>query len=182
MALHSGLQPAAAGSGHFGKLAGRSRDWRRAATLHGDGIGLIFAFMQISDFFNSAGHGLVDTAKMVFFRMLPRGAQIEQVRAEINQGVLKPYGKITELNIDKENRIIRADLDLKGEPERLQITVIHYRLVQPEGENPQFEFGRLEASREWLQALLGTLIKKNIIPARLEIKNQLHQLVVKSIL
>ena len=69
--------------------------------------------MQFSDFFN-IGTGLGDTIKIVFFRMLPRGAQIEKVRAEINKGFLKKYGKMTKLVIDKANKTISADLDLKG--------------------------------------------------------------------
>jgi hypothetical protein len=72
--------------------------------------------MQFSDFFN-VGSGLGDTVKIVFFRMLPRGAQIEKVRAEINSGLLKKYGKMTKLEIDKENKTIGADLYLKGETE-----------------------------------------------------------------
>ena len=55
--------------------------------------------MQFSDFFN-VGSGLADTVKIVLFRMLPRGAQIEKVRAEINSGLLKKYGKMTKLEID----------------------------------------------------------------------------------
>jgi hypothetical protein len=72
--------------------------------------------MQLSDFFNVGG-GLVDTVKIVVFKMLPRGAQIEKIRVEINSGLLKKYGKMTRLEIDKENKTISADLDLKGEKE-----------------------------------------------------------------
>ena len=113
--------------------------------------------------------------------MLPRGAQIEKVRAEINNGLLKKYGKMTKLVIDKESKTINTELVLKGESEAVQITLKNYRLIQ-EGENPAFELGAIEASREWLDALLKTLVKKNVIPERVEIKNQLHQIVVKSLL
>jgi hypothetical protein len=137
--------------------------------------------MQIADFFN-AGSGLADTFKIVFFRMLPRGAQIEKVRAEMNNGLLKRYGKMTRLEIDKENKTINADLDLKGEKESVRITLSNYRLVQEEGKNPVFEPGTIELSREWLNALLKTLVKMSIIPERMEIKNLLHQTVLKSVL
>jgi hypothetical protein len=137
--------------------------------------------MQFSDFLNVGG-GLVDSVKIVFFRMLPRGAQIEKVRGEINSGLLKKYGRITKLEIDKENKTISADLDLKGEKECIQITLSNYRLIQEEGKNPLFETGTIEVSREWLNALLKTLVKTNVIPERMEVKNQLHQIVVKSIL
>jgi hypothetical protein len=63
----------------------------------------------------------MDTVKIVVFRMLPRGAQIEKVRAELNSGLLKKYGRMTGLEIDKENRIISAELELKGEKESVRI-------------------------------------------------------------
>ena len=73
--------------------------------------------------------------------MLPRGAQIEKVRAEINSGLLKKYGKMTKLEIDKENKTINVDLDLKGEKECIQIRLSNYRLIQEDGKNPVFEPG-----------------------------------------
>ena len=137
--------------------------------------------MQFSDFFN-AGSDLMDTVKIVFFKMLPRRAQIQKVRAEINNGHLKKYGKMTGLEIDKENKTIIADLDLKGEKEGVRITLSNYRLIQEAGKNPLFEPGTIEVSREWLNAVLKTLVKTSIIPERMEVKKQLHQAVVKSIL
>ena len=137
--------------------------------------------MQFSDFLN-AGSGLMDTVQMVLFRMLPRGAQIEKVRTEINHGLLKKYGKMTGLEIDKENRIISADLELKGESEGVRITLSNYRLIQEDVKNPLFELGTIEVSREWLDAVLKTLVKTGVIPERMEVKNALHQTVVESIL
>jgi len=137
--------------------------------------------MQLSDFFN-AGSGLADTFKIVFFRMLPRRAQIEKVRAEINRSLLKKYGKMTRLEIDKANKTINADLDLKGEKEGVRITLSNYRFIEGEDKNPQFEPGTIEVSREWLNTLLKTLVKTGVIPERMEVKNLLHQAVVKSIL
>ena len=124
----------------------------------------------------------MDTVKIVLFKMLPRGAQIQKVRAELNSGILKKYGKMTGLEIDKANRIISADLELKGEKESIQIRVSNYRLVQEDGKNPVVELGAIEVSREWLDTLLKTLDKKSAIPEHVEIKNLLHQTVVKSIL
>jgi hypothetical protein len=143
--------------------------------------GLILKRMQFSDFFN-AGIGLADTVQIVFFSMLPRGAQIEKVRTEINKGLLKKYGKITKLEIDKKNKTINADVDLKGEKEGIRITLSNYRLIQEDGENSMFEPGTIQVSREWLDALLKTLVKTGVIPERIEVKNFLHQTVVKAIL
>jgi hypothetical protein len=136
--------------------------------------------MQFSDFFN-VGSGLMDTVKIVLFKMLPRGAQIQKVRAELNSGVLKKYGKMTGLEIDKEAKTICADLELKGEKEGVRVKLSNYRLIQ-EGENPVFELGTIEVSREWLDAVLKTLVQKSVIPGQMEVKNLLHQTVVKSIL
>ena len=137
--------------------------------------------MQFSDFLN-AGSGLVDTVKIVLFRMLPRGAQIEKVRAEINQSLLRKYGRMTKLEIDKENKTINAELDLKGETESVRITLSKYRLIQEKAGNPLFEPGPIQVSREWLNAVLETLVKTSVIPERVEVKNLLHQAVVRSIL
>jgi len=138
--------------------------------------------MQFMDFFNNAGSGLVESVKIVLFRMLPRGAQIEKVRAEINSGLLKKYGKMSRLEIDKESKTISANLNLKGENESVQIKLSNYRLIQEEGKNPLFEPGTIEVSREWLNTLLQTLVKMSVISEQIEVKNQLHQTVVKSIL
>jgi hypothetical protein len=127
--------------------------------------------MHLSDFLNVGG-GLVDSLKIAIFRMLPRGAQIEKVRAEINRSLLKKYGKLTKLEIDKNNKTINADLDLKGDKEGVRITLSHYRLIQAAD----------EVSRELLDAILKTLVKMSVIPERIEVKNLLHQAVVKSIL
>jgi len=137
--------------------------------------------MQFSDFL-SVGSGLADTMKIVLFRMLPRGAQIEKVRAEINSGLLRKYGKMTKLEIDNANKTISAELDLKGEKERVQIMLPKYRLIQVEAGNPLFEPGTIEVSREWLNAVLKTLVNLGVIPEQIEVKNLLHQTVVKSIL
>jgi len=137
--------------------------------------------MQFSDFIN-AGSGLGDMVQIVFFRMLPRGAQIEKVRAELNKTLLKNYGKLTRLEIDKTDKIIRLEMDLKGEQEGIGITLSNYRLLQEDGKNPVFETGAIEVSRDWLNALLQNLIKTRVIPECLEIKNLLHQAVVKSLL
>jgi len=135
--------------------------------------------MQLNDLFNSGG-GLGDTVKVVLFRMLPRRAQIEKVRTEINGGLLKKYGKLTRLEIDQDHKTIKADLDLKGEKESVQIT--NYRIIQEANGNPVFAPGTIKTSREWLDAILKTLVESGVIPKQMELKNRLHQAVVKCIL
>ena len=142
---------------------------------------LILNRMQFTDF-AKAGSGLMETFQIVFFKMLPRGAQIEKVRTEINRSLLKEYGKMTRLEIDKEKKIICAELELKGEKEPVRVTLSNYRLIQEAGKNPLFEPGAMEVSREWLDTLLKTLIKRMSFPGQMEVKNLLHQAVLKSIL
>jgi len=137
--------------------------------------------MQFSDFFN-ASDGLVTTVKIVFFRMLPRAAQIQKVMVEINHGHLKKYGRLTGLQIDPANQTISADLELKGEKEGVRIILSNYRLAHEAGKNPVLELGAIEVSREWLNTLFQHLVKTNVIPGQVEIKNQLHQTVVKTLL
>jgi len=137
--------------------------------------------MQLSDLIQ-AGNGLGDTFKSVFFKMLPRGAQIEKVRSEVNSGLLKKYGKLTNLEIDNKKKVITADLDLKGENETVRIVLANYRLVETEGKKTVIELGTIEVSRAWMNALVKTLVKSNAIPERMEVSNPLHQIVVKSLL
>lgn len=137
--------------------------------------------MQLSDLIQ-AGNGLGDTFKSVFFKMLPRGAQIEKVRSEVNSGLLKKYGKLANLEIDNKKKVITADLDLKGENETVRIVLANYRLVETEGKKTVIELGTIEVSRAWMNALVKTLVKSNAIPKRMEVSNPLHQIVVKSLL
>ena len=137
--------------------------------------------MQAGDLFNG-GNDLLNVLKIALFRMLPRRTQLEKVREQINRGFLRKYGRIKGLKIDRENKIISAELRLKGEGEAIQIKLTNYRLLQPEGENPVFEPGTIEVSREWLAAVVQMLVQKKFIPEQVEIKNQLHQAVVKSLL
>jgi len=125
---------------------------------------------------------LGDTFKSVFFKMLPRGAQIEKVRSEVNSGLLKKYGKLANLEIDNKKKVITADLDLKGENETVRIVLANYRLVETEGKKTVIELGTIEVSRAWMNALVKTLVKSNAIPERMEVSNPLHQIVVKSLL
>jgi hypothetical protein len=160
---------------------GSGGTWTLFENLRHHVSGHILKPMQFSDF-TKVGSGLMDTVQIVLFKMLPRRAQIEKVRAEINRSLLKEYGKMTRLEIDRENKVISADLELEGEKEAVRITLSNYRLIQEAGKNPLFEPGTIEVSREWIDALIKTLIKRMSYPERMEVKNLLHQAVLKSIL
>lgn len=138
--------------------------------------------MQAIDLFRDAGSKLFDAFKITFFRLLPRGAQISRVRLEINNGPLRRYGKMTRLEIDKEQKRISMDLDLKGEKEAIQIKISTYRLLPTDTQNQIFEPGTVEVSREWLNALLKSLVKSQILPERIEVKDPFQLAVLKSLL
>lgn len=138
--------------------------------------------MQILDFISGGGNKLVEIIKTTYFRMLPRGAQIGQVRQEFNRGLLRRYGKMTRLEIDPSRKVISLELDLKGERESIQIRFSNYALVHEAGRNPQLEPGRIETSREWITALLETLAKTKVIPGQIEVKDPFQQAVVKTLL
>jgi hypothetical protein len=137
--------------------------------------------MQLSDFLK-VGNGLSDALKTVFFKMLPRGAQIQKVKAEINGSLLRKYGKLTRLDIDSAAKCISADLDLKGERECIQVRICNYQLTTGADENMVFQTGTIKVSREWLDVLINALVQKNLIPERIEVKNALHQTVLKTLL
>jgi hypothetical protein len=138
--------------------------------------------MQAIDLFSDAGSKFFEAVKITFFRMLPRGAQIDKVRREINTGPLRHYGKMTKLEIDRDNKTISLDLDLKGEKESVQIKVSNYRLHHADGQNPVFEPGTVEASREWINTLIKELVTSKVLPERIEVKNAFQLAVVKAIL
>ena len=72
--------------------------------------------------------------------------------AVLNQAVLKPYGSITKLKLDTTARTIEAELELKGETERLRLHVQEYELRQ-EGARAFVVIKSIDTSREWLTAL-----------------------------
>jgi hypothetical protein len=79
--------------------------------------------MQLSDFLNGSGD-LLDTVKIEFFRMLPRRAQIQKIRAEINSSLLKKYGRMIKLEAGSAKAMPRR----KGWPQLIHLPA---RLRQP---------------------------------------------------
>ena len=74
---------------------------------------------------------------------------------------------MSKLEIDKTNKTVNADLDLKGEQEGIRITFSNHRLIQEKDKNPLFEPGTIEISREWLNVLFKALVKMSVIPERM---------------
>ena len=72
--------------------------------------------------------------------------------AMLNQSLLKPYGTLTRLKLDKAARSIDAELELKGEAQPVRIQVHEYQLREKEGAL-FLVIKSIDTSREWVTAL-----------------------------
>jgi hypothetical protein len=72
--------------------------------------------------------------------------------------LIKPYGIMTNLQIDSKNKTITCELDLKGESTPLKINCLNYQLVE-EGDETFFEITRMDTSREWITVLCDEYLK-----------------------
>ena len=88
-------------------------------------------------------------------------------RAALNAQYLQPYGSITELKIDSNNKSLFVTLALKGEHEPVEIRVPRYELVQRGGET-FLELDEIITSREWLNVLLREHLAEKVIKPRLQ--------------
>ena len=90
--------------------------------------------------------------------LLPKVIIKGGVKIYLNNTILKPYGNMTKLEINKEKTTIDIELDLKGEDKPIHLKLVNYELSQ-EGPISRFNPGTPSASREWLSALLAANAK-----------------------
>ena len=88
------------------------------------------------------------------------------VRGTINSTYLQPYGSLTELRVDTQNKSLFLILELKGESEPLEIRVPRYELIQ-QGDETFLDLGEIFTSREWLNLLLRDHVNEKIIKPQL---------------
>jgi hypothetical protein len=88
------------------------------------------------------------------------------VRGTINSTYLQPYGSLTELKIDSQNKSLFLIVELKGESEPLEIRVPRYELIQ-HGDETFLELGEIITSREWLNLLLRDHVNEKVIQPKL---------------
>ena len=100
---------------------------------------------------------------MSFFKKFASSA----ARQTLNSTWLQPYGNLTELEIDAENKTLALTLELKGESQPLQIRIKHYELVD-RGDETYLELGEIETSREWVNTLLRDHLTEKVIKPRLQ--------------
>src|SRR5687767_6203429 len=72
--------------------------------------------------------------------------------AMLNQSVIRPYGTLSRLKLDTAARSIEAELELRGETQRVQIQVNEYELLEENGSS-FFVIKSIQTSREWLTTL-----------------------------
>jgi len=87
------------------------------------------------------------------FTSLKERALEAAARAFINRQIQK-IGVLTRLDIDCRTRAISGELDLRGEPSPIRITVGAYDLSESGGTS-YVALREVSASREWITALLN---------------------------
>ncbi len=81
----------------------------------------------------------------------------------LNQGAIKPYGKMTSLKLDSKTKRLELELELKGEQEPISVQIPHYELL-PDGEQTVVLFEDVLTSREWLTVLARRFVVGKRIP------------------
>jgi hypothetical protein len=77
---------------------------------------------------------------------------------------IEDYGAITELEIDTSNKLVKAELLLKGETAAYKICLCNYELQKVEDSTFVF-IERITAGREWLDLLIQNYIEE-ILPEK----------------
>jgi len=83
-------------------------------------------------------------------------------KAYLNQKI-QSFGKVTNLQIDSQGKTIVLEASLKGEAAPVFVKVVNYEVVSAPGAT-YLVFGRFDASREWLTALLNEYVAGQRLP------------------
>lgn len=76
--------------------------------------------------------------------------------------VIKDYGKITEININRNAKKIEMSLDLKGEAETIHLEIVNYEIKDVQ-DGLEIMVKDILCSRKWLEALFRTFIADNLL-------------------
>lgn len=79
---------------------------------------------------------------------------------------IEEFGELTTLNIDSNLKHISASLKLKGESERIRITMKGYQVIQ-KGDNTFIKLGKINVSREWLESLINNFLIPKSVPDKM---------------
>ena len=72
--------------------------------------------------------------------------------AALNRSALQPYGRVTALKLNSQEKSLELTLELKGEREPLSLRLQDYEVIQEDGA-ACLVVQRVTTSREWLTAL-----------------------------
>jgi len=70
----------------------------------------------------------------------------------LNSSILQPYGKATKLRINSAAKTAALELQLKGEPDLVQIKISSYELIKRE-DGSYATIKEMDTSKEWLTIL-----------------------------
>lgn len=93
----------------------------------------------------------------------------------------KKYGRVTKVTIDTTDGRVSAELDLVGEKAPVQLTLIHYDILQ-QGDDTLVKLGRIECSRAWMGLLLDDIADKTLDRRRYPIENRAAAELVRKLL
>ncbi len=93
---------------------------------------------------------------MSLFSALKDKAFQATAKAFLNQKIAS-FGTITDLNIDTAAKALRFEVQLKGEPTAISISVGRYELSR-ENQRPMVAVQQVSASREWITTALNEYV------------------------
>jgi hypothetical protein len=92
----------------------------------------------------------------------------------LNNSILQPYGRAMKLRIDSAAKTVVVELELKGEPELVQLQINKYELIRAE-DGSYAIIKDLRTSKEWLT----TLAERHLLNRRLKLPPQAANLLLR---
>ncbi len=74
------------------------------------------------------------------------------------EDLIKDFGEVKTLSVNTDDKIIAARIALKGESKPCDVLLSNYRFIRNDGKY-YFMFDDLGTSREWVNVLLGKVLK-----------------------
>lgn len=91
------------------------------------------------------------------------------------------YGKIIELQINKDEKLVSAEILLKGESETYKICFCDYALLKYD-ETSYIYVDKIKTGREWLDLLLLNHLQELLPGKKVELPNNLVKKIIKLLL
>ena len=78
--------------------------------------------------------------------------------------VIREYGEMTKIEIDKDKKTVEASFDLNGEEKPITIKIKGYT-IESDGKDTSIKIGDVSVSRGWLDTIAKKFLKKKEFPA-----------------